>query len=302
MGKECLISVVVASYNGAKFIERQLDSILNQNNKDVDEIVVVDDCSTDETVKIVNSYSNRGVRLFENKVNLGVVKTFNKGLELARGEYIFLADQDDVWHPDKVYKMFSRIKKMEYTHGSGNPFLLVHDTRILNGEGEVIANSFWNYRGYHPGKETLLSTFIGNTFTGCCMFFNKKLKELVIPIPDVSIYHDHWIGIVAQNNYCVETMDVCLMDWIRHGNNCTVTQSKASYFKRIIRFLNNCVDEKYMADVFITIEIFKNRYKCNDEVEDKLLTNIYNMRHNIALVKRLKMFFLTKKYKKFFSK
>ena len=96
-----MISVCIASYNGARYIREQIESIVAQLD-DNDEIIVCDDHSTDDTVAIVKSLPYQQIRLVENEKNLGYTGNFEHCIALARGEYIFLCDQDDIWKPNKV--------------------------------------------------------------------------------------------------------------------------------------------------------------------------------------------------------
>ena len=100
------ISVCMATYNGEQFIHEQLESILGQLEGD-DEIVIVDDASTDKSVRIAERFSDKRIRIFRQARNCGVLKTFERALKEATGEIIFLADQDDIWRPDKVSKIKS---------------------------------------------------------------------------------------------------------------------------------------------------------------------------------------------------
>src|SRR4051812_17962871 len=98
-----LVSVAMATYNGARYVAEQLDSILQQTYSLI-EIVVVDDGSKDETVEIIKEYQAQHpcIRLYQNEINIGVNKTFEKAISYCSGEYIALSDQDDIWMPEKV--------------------------------------------------------------------------------------------------------------------------------------------------------------------------------------------------------
>src|ERR1700742_3478188 len=101
--QEPLISVALCTYSGEKFLQEQMDSILAQTYKNL-EIVIVDDCSTDRTIDIINSYAEKDkrIKLFQNDTNLGFNKNFEKALSLTTGEYISISDQDDTWLPQKL--------------------------------------------------------------------------------------------------------------------------------------------------------------------------------------------------------
>ena len=105
-----MISVAMATFNGEPYIQEQLDSIYNQTRK-VDEIIIVDDCSTDSTVRVIEQYilshKDIDIKLYKNEENLGYKKNFKKAISLCHGDYVFLSDQDDIWKVNKVEDMIS---------------------------------------------------------------------------------------------------------------------------------------------------------------------------------------------------
>ena len=106
-----VISIVMATYNGGLYLEQQMESIVVQTYPNI-EIIIVDDCSTDNTIEILQMFQQKysNIKLFNNAANLGYIKNFEKGCSLASGEYIALCDQDDYWHPDKLKKMKDKFK------------------------------------------------------------------------------------------------------------------------------------------------------------------------------------------------
>ena len=113
-------SVALCSYNGATFIKKQIDSILNQKYFKIDEIVVCDDNSTDDTLKIINNFEQIYPGVFsihKNEINLGSTKNFEKALKLCTGDFIFLADQDDIWKDNKVQKILAVFDKNPEAEG-----------------------------------------------------------------------------------------------------------------------------------------------------------------------------------------
>jgi glycosyltransferase involved in cell wall biosynthesis len=105
-----MVSVVLCAYNGASFIAEQLTSISNQTYSHL-EIIIVDDCSTDDTVSIIEKFQNldKRIKLYQNPNNLGYNKNFEKAFQLATGSYIAIADQDDVWHTEKIAIMMNQL-------------------------------------------------------------------------------------------------------------------------------------------------------------------------------------------------
>lgn len=208
------ISIVVATYNGEKYLREQLDSLYTQTLLP-DEIIAVDDCSTDSTSKILEEYhKNKGLIYIINDVNLGVNKNFEKALRLCSGEYIAICDQDDIWLPNKIQKSIKKLKEIEK---NGLPSLVT--------SGKIDINKFKNII-YKPKKngdtyEYYISLF-NHYMQGCTMFMNRKLLDYILPLPDKKeIMYDVFIGLTASmvgNKY---NIDEPLMYYRRHEDNVT---------------------------------------------------------------------------------
>lgn len=181
------ISVAVATYNGERYIREQLDSIL-KNLTPEDEVVVSDDGSTDNTLAILKEYENQQIPVTVIRgPGKGIKQNINAALEKCRGDYIFLADQDDVWTEDKVEKV------MQYL-GKDGCRLVNHDAKVMNDSlTQVQMPSFFAYRGSKPG---FLNNLLKNRYMGCCMAFEHSLLAYVLPIPEKIEMHDQWIGII----------------------------------------------------------------------------------------------------------
>lgn len=211
------VSVCMATYNGAAHVATQISSILKQLDA-ADQLIVVDDKSTDDTREIIGNFRDPRIQLIVNPVNVGAALTFNRALQEASGDIIFLSDQDDRWHDGKVATV---VKMLE----TGNLDLLVHDAVVLRG-GQVVHASLFDMAGSSPG---VIKNIVSNTFTGCCMAFRRNILRDVLPISaHIGIFHDAWIGVLAQYfGYKVAFMPVPLMDFIRHGGNASTLQRRS---------------------------------------------------------------------------
>ena len=217
------ISVCMAAYNGAKYIRLQLVSILNQLGPN-DQLVVVDDGSTDNTVQIIKSFKDSRIQLHINMVNIGIVRTFDRALHLVQGDLIFLSDQDDQWYDNKI-SIISKILS------SQDVDLIVHDAMITE-ENHIISNSLFKFGNSNAG---VIKNFISNTYTGCCMAFKRDILGKVLPIPaKKGIFHDAWIGIMAEYyGYKIAFIDVPLIEFRRHDRNTSTLKRRG-----IIRILS----------------------------------------------------------------
>ena len=185
-------SVLVVTYNGETYIREQIDSIL-KNIGLGDELVVSDDGSLDTTREILKSYQEQDarIRVMEGPGE-GVIANVEAGLRACRGDYIFLADQDDVWMPDKVEKVMEVFRRKK-------AMVVVHDARVTDVTcKETLMPSFFVYR--HSGRGAI-KNIIKNTYMGCCMAFRKEVLDAVLPIPKDVTMHDQWIGVKCDLKY-----------------------------------------------------------------------------------------------------
>lgn len=205
------ISVAMISYQGAKYIEEQLDSILEQLGAE-DEVVISDDGSTDGTREILQAYQARDtrIRLLEGP-KAGVKANVENVLRACEGAYIFLADQDDIWMPKKVERVMATFEEKQ----AG---LVIHDAIVTDGAcKEVVLESFYSLKGSGSGT---LKNIWRNTYIGCCMAFKRDLLKEILPIPSYIEMHDQWIGVIND----MLGLGTCfipdkLLKYRRHGNN-----------------------------------------------------------------------------------
>lgn len=205
------ISVAMISFQGAKYIGEQLDSILEQLGPD-DEVVVSDDGSTDGTRELLLQYQERDARVrMIDGPKAGVKANVENALRACEGVYIFLADQDDIWMPEKVERVMAAFKEQQVS-------LVVHDAIVTDGEcKEVILESFYSLKGSGAG---VLKNIWRNTYIGCCMAFKRELLEEVLPIPGYIEMHDQWIGVINdQLRRGTGFIPEKLIKYRRHGNN-----------------------------------------------------------------------------------
>ena len=205
------ISVAMVSYQGEKYIEEQLDSILVTLGSD-DEVIVSDDGSTDGTREILLKYQAQDDRIcMIDGPKAGVKANVENALRACQGEYIFLADQDDIWLPEKVERVMAAFEETK----AG---LIVHDAIVTDGEcKEVILDSFYSLKGSGAG---VAKNIWRNTYIGCCMAFRRELLPEVLPIPAYIEMHDQWIGVINDK----QKRGTCfiqdkLLKYRRHGNN-----------------------------------------------------------------------------------
>lgn len=211
-----MISVCIATYNGAQYISEQLESILVQLTDD-DEIVISDDSSMDSTLEIVASFHDSRIKIFPNNKFHSPVFNFENALKKASGDYIYLCDQDDVWEPDKVNLMLSYLENYD---------LVVSDCYVTDENLRVITDSF--YKLLSP-KNGFWNNLLKNHYMGCCMAFRRSVLQKALPFPPKIALHDVWIGLCAEAFFKTKFIPDKLLKYRRHGGNVSFTTEKSSF-------------------------------------------------------------------------
>jgi len=205
-----MISVCMAVCNGQRYLQEQLASVLSQLPEDA-EVVVVDDCSTDASLALIAAFDDGRIRILRNGERLGAIKTFERAIAEARGELIFLCDQDDIWAPSKVERFVAAFA------ADAGVLLAISDARLIDGEGRLLAESFFAQRGgFVPG---CLANLARNRYLGCALAFRAALKPVILPFPGDIPMHDMWIGILASLKGRVTCLDEALIAYRRHQSN-----------------------------------------------------------------------------------
>ena len=200
----------MAVFNGRRYLEEQLRSILTQLAND-DEVIVVDDCSVDGSVDLIRHIDDPRITLLLNNANSGPTASFERAFSLAKGKYIFLSDQDDIWKPDKVAvtcKIFD----------SSNSLVVVSDAHVVDADRQIIMESLFRLRGSRAG---FWRNLYKNGFVGCCMAVRSDAKPFLLPFPKSIGLHDEWIGLCASIAGHVEFTAHQLIDYRRHAANLT---------------------------------------------------------------------------------
>jgi GT2 family glycosyltransferase len=181
-----IVSVCMASYNGDRFIQEQIGSILSQLGGQ-DELIVVDDASSDRTRERVLEFNDPRIKLIEHAENRGVVETFEEAVRNATGDILFLSDGDDIWAPDKVEKVLRA-----FAENTGAQ-VVATGIRLIDEDGQPL-----DRRDFMKGRKftsALLPNLIRNRFQGSAMAFRSSLLPKILPFPKRRIFlHDAWIG------------------------------------------------------------------------------------------------------------
>jgi len=249
-----LVEILMATYNGEKFIEEQLNSILSQSYTNW-KLIIRDDNSTDNTQKIINKY----IRLYPDKIflikndikRIGACQNFSKLLEYSQAKYIMFSDQDDIWFNNKIEVSLNKIRELEKNYGEHTPILIHTDSKVVDENCNIIAESFWKYQNINPKATQFNRLLIQNVVTGCTMIINKSLKNKTLPISKKAIMYDWWIALVASCFGVIEILDFPTLYYRQHSSNTIGAKNynlnyiiyKLTHKKQITNSINACIKQ-----------------------------------------------------------
>lgn len=239
------IDILLATYNGEKYLKEQLDSILNQTYTNF-RLLISDDCSKDYTRQILKEYEKKDsrIKLFFQEKNLGYVKNFEFLLTKVENEIYALSDQDDVWNKDKVEKTYNKLKK-------DNADLAFTDLEVVNEKLEIMYPSFNNYmmlsRKIEKYVDDYKMQYLYNCVTGCTLMSKKAFLDKIIPIPTDSKYviHDTWIGLIVALYGKVTYLNETTIKYRQHGSNQVGSNHISHKFTKLEQVRNLFIDVKY---------------------------------------------------------
>lgn len=218
------VSVCMATFNGEAYIEQQIKSILPQLSKG-DEFIISDDGSNDETLHII-----KRMQQVDSRINLikntgsGVIQNFETAIKHAQNELIFLTDQDDIWHPEKVKIMKNYFEKYP------DKQVMMSDLIVIDALGNEIMPSYYQFRKCKTG---FLKNLFQSSYIGCAMVFRSEFKKEILPIPKTVPMHDMWIGLLADKKHKVLMIPEKLVFYRRHEKNVSEIKTKANIFQQL---------------------------------------------------------------------
>jgi glycosyltransferase involved in cell wall biosynthesis len=206
MSRPALVSIALCTFNGADYIKAQLDSLIAQTYTEL-EIIIVDDCSTDATLQIVDEYSKKYpcIKVYQNRKNLGYIKNFERAIGLCTGDFIALCDQDDIWDKNKISMLVANI---------GENILIYHDSEFINQDGRSLGKKVSDIRNCYSGGDSRVFLF-ENCISGHAMLFTKEMLKHFYGFNNV-VMHDWWLAYIAANNGSVVFLNHSLVKYRQH--------------------------------------------------------------------------------------
>lgn len=192
-----MISVVMTTYNGEKYVQKQLESLVHQSMM-FDELIIIDDCSVDDTINIIfefiKSHKELNIRFMQNEKNCGYKSNFLNAINHSNGDYIFLCDQDDIWEHNKIEVM------MDYMIHNPNIYALNTNNSYIDGTGKFVSKDMIYCNSNQTNDLVKINTkyiMHSNISPGCTMCFTKCVKTVFLDSYDAYLPHDYCINIIA---------------------------------------------------------------------------------------------------------
>lgn len=274
-----MVDILLATYNGEKFLKDLLSSLKKQNYVNWN-LIVIDDCSTDETLNILYDFSKKvknNVEIHINKIpkKSGKINFFEL-LKYSKNKYFMFCDQDDVWLPNKIDLSINYMREMEKKYGEKKPLLVHSDLCVADEKLNIINNSFFNYSKLLKNGD-IKHLLCQNNITGCTICGNSVLKEYM-KIPNDLNYitmHDSWAGLISMTFGFVSFIDKSTILYRQHQNNSVGAKNTHSIIYKLKKLQNTSeIRASNMAHI-IEADYFLKCYGEELFVKNKELYNLF---------------------------
>lgn len=271
---EKTIDVLLATYNGEKYVKEQIDSILNQTYKNI-HLIISDDCSTDNTRNILKDYEkNDKITIYYQEKNLGYIKNFEFLISKVENDIYMLSDQDDYWLPEKIEKTYKKLL-------DENADMVFGDLKVVDQNLEEIYPSFNDYmlltRKINKYINTKYLNYLYNCVTGCTVMSKKSFIKYFMPLPKNTkhVIHDYWMGLMISFNGKMAYLPEKYILYRQHGNNQVGTDKLSHKFTKLEDVRNLFIDVK--LDIFSTYTQFNEKFPEDLQKLNKEALSYYQM-------------------------
>lgn len=303
-----MLDIIMATYNGEKFISQQIESIINQTVADWN-LYIHDDCSTDNTVAVIKSFDDKRIHVIEDGIHFGNSSlNFLHLLKYIESDYLFFSDQDDFWLPCKIEKTLSFIKQIENEEKT-IPVCVGSDLKVVDSNLSIINESFYDYSKLLKNAD-LNSLLIENDFTGCTMCINKTAINYLkaIKLEDVSkiVQHDWLIALICAADGKIAQLECQTVLYRQHQNNVVGANGFSmrrtfqfstliTRYRKIKRLKAKIYEQLKFTAVLIENESKKNlieKYISSTGLKHKIFIIRNKINRSVNIVKSLEKLFL----------
>lgn len=275
------IDVLMATYNGEKFLREQIESILKQSYSNI-RLIISDDCSTDNTREILKEYEQKDdrIKVFFQEKNLGYVKNFEFLLKQVENNYYMLSDQDDVWLPKKIEHAYKTIKE-------NNSCMAFSDLIVVDENLNTLEESFLKYHKLHKKVQKFNDFrrfYLYNCVTGCTVIGKKEIIEEIVPIPLDTKYviHDYWIALICEAKGKVAYIKEKDILYRQHGNNCVGYSGKPQKKDSIYNLRNKIINIK--IEQFELLDKYKYKFTEKMQKENERALKYFKRIKNLKYI------------------
>ncbi|MDF2540060.1 MAG: hypothetical protein K0S76_3081 [Herbinix sp.] len=236
-----MVTIVMTTYNGEKYVSEQIESILSSSYQDI-QLWIYDDGSKDDTVSILKAYEKRypeKIRVHQNAINRGVTLNFLQAVCQTTSDFIMFSDQDDVWKPEKIALTLKRMRHMESQRGNDTPLAVFTDAVVVDQDLHVIHDSFFQSGHLNPKHTDLPHLLMENKLIGCTVMINSALRRILQShrLPKEAKYHDWWLALVATSFGNIGFVSAGTLLYRQHSNNVVGNTGFFAYVKNRITSL-----------------------------------------------------------------
>ncbi|MGN1299292.1 MAG: glycosyltransferase family 2 protein [Candidatus Scatovivens sp.] len=295
------IDILMATYNGEKYIKKQIDSIISQTYSNFN-LIISDDASSDNTLNILKEYEDKDkrIKIFRQDKNLGVVSNFEFLLSKVKSEFFMFADQDDIWKENKIKLSINKLKEEDAD-------LVYTDLKVVDENLNEISNSYWKLKGFQNKVykyNNFESLYLNNYITGCTIVCKSKWIKEILPFPKSSefIIHDYWLALIVSMNGKISYLKEPTIKYRQHNKNSIGSKRKSNEINNFdeIRKLFIKVKKEHFEIFIENNKKFSENYK---KLNKKSL-EYFKMLENKKYInfKKWNLFFKLYKYENFIYK
>lgn len=256
------IAIVMATYNGEKYVGEQIESILASNYQDL-ELYIYDDGSKDNTMSLLRQYEvqySDKIHVFQNEKNKGHLMNFMHALSTTTADYVMFSDQDDVWNSNKAAITLKRMKQMEAQLGKDIPIAVFTDAIVVDQDLNILNRSFFCSGHLNPYRTDLPHLLMENKLIGCTVMVNAALRRVLLskPLPEKARFHDWWVALIAASFGKIGFVKEGTILYRQHGGNVVGDTGFAAYVKNRIAGLQK--QREALEALYLQAEEFLELY------------------------------------------